>query len=102
MAAGASAARRRLARGPGRGLLAVGGRAPRPAGALGLEGGDHVGVGRSVEGLGQRAQALAQHAGEAAGPLDHALGPTEGGGQVGLALGRQLVNGALGVGVELG
>ena len=38
--------------------------------------------------------------GEAPGPLDHALGPAEGGGQVGLALGRQLVGRALRVGVE--
>ena len=70
-------------------------------GPLGLEGGDHVGVGGGVEGLGQGALPLPQHPGQAAGPLDHPLGPAEGGGQVGLALGRQLVGGPLGVGVEL-
>ena len=75
---------------------------PGQPGPLRLQGGDHVGIGRGVERLGQRPLALAQHAGQPPGPLDHALGPGQGGGQVGLALGGQLVGGALGVGVELG
>ena len=70
-------------------------------GALGLEGRDHVGVGRGVEGLGQGALPLPEHPGQAAGPLDHPLGPSEGGGQVGLALGGHLVGRPLGVGVQL-
>ena len=86
-----------LVRGEGRGLgrrrlqlLAQ----PRP---FGLEGGDHVGVGRRVERLGQRPLTLAEHTREAAGPLDQALGPTQGRGQVRLALCGHLVRGALAV-----
>ena len=47
-------------------------------GTLGLEGGDHVGVGGRVERLGERPLALPEHAGQTAGPLDHPLGPAEG------------------------
>ena len=70
-------------------------------GPLGLEGRDHIGVGGGVEGLGQRTLPLTEHAGQPAGPFDHPLGPSEGGGQIGLALGGHLVGGPLGVGIEL-
>ena len=70
------------------------------SGPFGFQGGDHVGVCCGIERLGQGALSLPQHAGQAASPLDHALGAPQRCGQVGLALGRQLVSGALRVGVE--
>ena len=68
---------------------------------LRLECRHHIGIGRSVEGLSQRAAALPQHPDQAPGPLDQSFGPAEGGGQIGLPLGRHLVAGALGIGVKL-
>ena len=73
----------------------------RQPGALGFEGGNHVGVGCSIEGLDEGPLTLAEHTGQAPGPLDHALGPTQRGGQVGLALRGHLVCGPLGVRIEL-
>ena len=63
--------------------------------ALGLEGGDHVGVGRSIERPGEGALPLPDHAGQPAGTLDHPLGPPEGGREVGLALGGEFAGGPL-------
>jgi hypothetical protein len=80
---------------PGRGQLLA------QPGALGLQRRDDIGVGGGVERLGQRALAFPQHPGQAAGTLHHALGAPERGGQIRLPLGRQLVRGALRVGVEL-
>ena len=71
------------------------------SGAFRLEGGDDIGIGRRVKGLEQRALPLAQHPGQAPGPLHHAPGPGQGGGQIRLPLGGHLVGGPLGVGVEL-
>ncbi len=59
----------------------------REPSTLGLEGRDHVGIGSRIERLGEGSLALSEDAAQAAGPLDHSFGPTEGGCQVRLALG---------------
>ncbi len=83
-------------------LLARGGQLGVHLGRLGLQVGHHVGVGSRVEGGLQAPAALAQHAGQASRPFDQALHPSEGGRQVGLTAGRQLVRGPARLLVELG
>ena len=69
-------------------------------GPFGLQGGDHVGIGRRVQGLGQRSPAFTEHTGETSGPLHHAFGTAECGRQVGLTFGRQFISRPLRVGIE--
>ena len=71
------------------------------AGSLGFEGRDHVGVSGGVERLEQRTLTLAEHPGQATGPLHHALGASQGGGQIRFPLGGHLVGGPLAVCIEL-
>ncbi len=66
-----------------------------------LQRGNHVGVGGGIEGLSQRPLPLPKNPGEPSRPLHQPLDPTQRGGQIGLPLGRQLVGGPGGGGVEL-
>ena len=72
----------------------------RQAGALGLERGDDVDVGRRIERGHDGPAPLAQEGRGAPGTLDEALHPAEGVGQVLLAARRQLGGGGGGLGVE--
>ena len=67
---------------------------------LGLEGGDHVDVGRRIERGHHGAAPLAQHARGPPGPLDQSLHPAERPGQVLLAVRGELGRGGRGLGVE--
>ena len=88
--------------GEGGRLLLGRGQLGRQAGALGLEGGHHVDVGRGVEGGGQAPGALAQHPGGPPGPLHQSLHPAEGRGQVDLPAGGELGRGGRGRLVQSG
>ncbi len=70
------------------------------AGRLGLEGGDHVDVGRRIQGGHDGAAPLAQHARGPPGPLDQPLDPAQGAGQVLLAARGQLGRGGGGLRIE--
>ncbi len=73
----------------------------RQASRLGLEGRDHVDVGRRVEGGFDAAPSFAQHAREAAGALDQSLHPAERVGQVLFPARRQLGRGRRRLGIQL-
>ena len=70
-------------------------------GRLGLEGGDHVLVGRRVQCGRDAAAPFAQHAGQAPGPLHQTLDPAQGIRQVLLPARGQLGRGRRRLGVEL-
>ncbi len=67
---------------------------------FGLEGGDDVDVGRRVEGGHDGPAPLAEHTRGPPGPLDQALHPAQGAGQVLLAVRRKLGRRGGGLGVE--
>ena len=70
------------------------------AGGIGLEGGDHIDVGRRIEGGDHGPGPLADDARGAAGALDQPLHAAQGAGQVLLAARGQLGGGGGGLGVE--